>query len=117
MRGDRCADFLVRRRGGVIFGFGKIGSSGVGDASVLVGIDGGKGAELEAVDVGKDGGAARRCSCWRGGYRGYGGIVDSLGGLEGVAIGQKGSLEIESIGFVELLGVRKAEGSARGRDG
>lgn len=59
MRGDRCADFLVRRRGGVIFGFGKIGSSGVGDASVLVGIDGGKGAELEAVDVGKDGGAAR----------------------------------------------------------
>jgi hypothetical protein len=91
---------------------------GVGDAGFVVGVDGGKGAELEAVDVGEDGGAA-------GGDVVVGeedvevaeGVVDALGGLEALVAGEEGGFEIEGVGSVELLGVSEAKRGAGGHDG
>src|SRR5258708_27609789 len=73
---------LVWDRDGHGLGFG-----GVGDSSLIVGVDGGEGAKEQAVDVSQNGGAAR----------GYGilgqelvevaeGVVDALGGLEALGI-------------------------------
>jgi len=81
----------------------------------LIGVYGGEGAELEAVDESKDGGAA-------GGDVVVGeeyvevaeGVVDALGGLEALVAGEEGGFEVECVGFVELLGVGEAERSARG---
>ena len=36
--------------------------------------------------------------------------------MEALAAGEKGGLEIEAIGFIELLGMREAEGSAGSSD-
>ena len=75
---------------GTFKGFGGVGDSGgvqffglVFDAGGIVGVDLGQGAEEQAADVGKDGGATRR-------YAVLGGepiemaqrIVDALGSLE-----------------------------------
>jgi hypothetical protein len=44
-------------------------------------------------------------------------VVDALGGLKALVVGEECGLEIEAIGFVELLGVREAKRSAGGGDG
>jgi hypothetical protein len=76
------------------------------DAGGLVGVNGGKGAEEEAVNVGKNGFAAG------GDVVGSQELVeisesgiDALGGLELLVIGEERSLEIENVGFPKLLGV------------
>ncbi len=84
---------------------------------MVVGVDGGEGAELEAIDVGEDGGATGGQVVVSEEYvKVAEGIVDGLGGLEALAAGQKGGLEIEDVGFIELLGMREAEGSAGSSD-
>jgi len=83
----------------------------------LIGGDGGKSAELEAVDESENGGAA-------GGDVVVGEedvevaerVVDALSGLEALVAGKKGGFEVEGVGSVELLGVREAKRSARGHD-
>jgi hypothetical protein len=93
-------------------------SVGIGDAGFVIGVDGGEGAELEAVDVGENSGAAR------GNVVGCEElievaerVVDALGGLKALVVGEKCGLKIEAVSFVELLGVREAESSAGGGDG
>ena len=44
-------------------------------------------------------------------------MVDTLGGLKALVVGEECGLKIEAVGFVELLGVRKAERSAGGGNG
>lgn len=94
------------------------GRGGVGYTGFVVGVDGGEGAELKAVDVGEDGSAARRDV--------VGGekfveiaerVVDALGSLKALMVGEKRGPKIEAVGFVEFLGVGKAKRSARGGDG
>lgn len=105
-------------RGGGLQQYALFGGGGVGDAGFVVGVDGREGAELKAVDVGEDGSAARRDV--------VGGekfveiaerVVDALGGLKALMVGEKRGLMIEAVGFVEFLGVGKAKRSARGGDG
>jgi hypothetical protein len=55
----------------------------------LIGVDGGKGAELEAVDVGEDGGAARG---------------DAVGGEEFVEVAES---EVEALCGLKSLGLRE----------
>src|SRR5260370_42460217 len=89
---------LVWDRDGHGLGFG-----GVGDSSLIVGVDGGEGAEEQAVDVSQNGGAAR-------GYVVLGqelvevaeGVVDALGGLE--VLGIRGERRLDVGGFSPLLG-------------
>src|SRR5260370_41575728 len=89
---------LVWDRDGHGLGFG-----GVGDSSLIVGVDGGEGAEEQAVDVSQNGGAAR-------GYVVLGqelvevaeGVVDALGGLEALGIPDERRVDVG--GFSLLLG-------------
>jgi hypothetical protein len=101
-----------------IEGFLWLWSGGIGDAGGLVGVDGREGAELEAVDIGEDGGAARGDVVVGEKYVEVAeGVVDALGGLEALVVGEEGGLEIESIGFQHLPGVHVAEKLARGFNG
>jgi len=80
-----------------------LGFGGVGDSSLIVGVDGGEGAEEQAVDVRKNGGAAR-------GDVVLGeklvqiaqGVVDALGGLEALGIPDERRVDVG--GFSLLLG-------------
>jgi len=45
------------------------------------------------------------------------GIVDALGGLETLVIGEERSLEIENVGFLKLLDVRVTKDLVWGLDG
>src|SRR5260370_8085447 len=65
---------LVWDRDGHGLGFG-----GVGDSSLIVGVDGGEGAEEQAVDVSQNGGAAGGfVVLGPGPFKGAGGGVDSF---------------------------------------
>ena len=76
----------------------------------MIGVDGGKSAELEAVDESENGGAA-------GGDVVVGkedvevaeGVVDALGGLEALVAGKKGGFEVEGVGFHQLSGMSEAK--------
>jgi hypothetical protein len=80
-----------------------LGFGGVGDSSLIVRVDGGEGAEEQAVDISQNGGAAR-------GYVVLGqelvevaeGVVDALGGLEALGIPDERRVDVG--GFSLLLG-------------
>lgn len=87
---------------------------GVGDAGFLVGVDGGEGAEEKRVDVGENGSAARGdVVVSEELVEAAEGIVDALGGLEVLGVGEEGSLEVERVGFFEREHVGATEKVAR----
>jgi len=98
-------------------GGGFFRSGGIGEAGFVVGFNGGEGSEQEAIYVGENGGAAGGDVIVGEEYIEVAeGIIDALGGLEALGAREEGGLEIEAVGFVELLGMRETERSAGGSD-
>jgi hypothetical protein len=109
--------FNVRLRGGCGLGGGYFRRGGVGEASFVVSADGGEGAEQKAIDVGENGSTTGGDVIVGEEYIEVAErIIDALSGLEALGAGEKGGLEIEAVGFIELLGMREAEGSAGSSD-
>ena len=73
-----------------VYGFG-----GVDDSILIVGVNGGEGAEEQAVDIRQDGGAARRDAVLSQKLVQVAeSVVDALGGLEALGIPNERSVDI-----------------------
>ena len=87
---------------------------GVGDPCGVVSVDGGEGAEEQAVDVGKDGGATRGNAVLGEEFVEVAeGVVDALGGLKALGAANERLIDVALFGFLPQGEMVRTETRAR----